>query len=77
MTTIGEYLQTKYQTERPGSMLACEARCFGIGWPLPSGWFEWFRHVEITERRNNRLAEGESGLINGLAPGLLRRTKWS
>ena len=42
-------------------MLACEARCFGIGWPLPSGWFEWFRHVEITERQTKAL---ERALVN-------------
>lgn len=55
---IYEYLCTKYQTTKPTTMLGCEARAFGIGWPLPSGWLDKFGDVEITQILQEKLLHG-------------------
>lgn len=52
---IGEYLQAKYNVQQPSSMLACEARVFGIGWPLKAGWWDRVNSFEITTHMQKSL----------------------
>lgn len=54
---IKEYLQAKYGVSKPTTMLSCEARAFGIPYPLPNKWLVKFGDIEITIDVAKRLRE--------------------
>ena len=43
-----EYLQRKYESDRPMSLLNAEAKIFGIPTPLEAGWLQRHADTEIT-----------------------------
>ena len=45
---IRDYLSAKYGVRKATTMLYCEAKSFGIPYPLPSGWLEKYGGIEIT-----------------------------
>ncbi len=51
---ITEYLNAKYKCWAT-TMLSCEAKAFGIPYPLPSGWLLKYGDIEITHDTANRL----------------------
>lgn len=50
-----DYLQAKYGNGTPNTMLACEARVFGVPYPLQSGWLQRYGDTEITPDVAKRL----------------------
>ena len=54
---VMDYLEAKYRCIRPTTMLAVEARAFGIPYPLPSGWIEAYAQAEITPDIARRLRD--------------------
>jgi len=46
--TLNDYLQAKYGVDKPTTMLGCEARAFGVPYPLRNGWLQQHGHVVIT-----------------------------
>lgn len=58
MTTIIEYLQRKYGTDKPTAMLKTEAKAFGMPYPLKAGWLVDFGGMEITPGMMHRLRTG-------------------
>ena len=46
--TLNDYLQAKYGVDRPTTMLGCEARAFGVPYPLRNGWLQQHGHVVIS-----------------------------
>lgn len=53
---VREYLQSKYKVDAPSTMMACEARIFGIPYPLQTGWMAAYGGIEITPQMISRLA---------------------
>lgn len=67
-----DYLQAKYGAGTPTTMLACEAKVFGIPYPLRGGWLRAHGQLEITPDVALRLADalkrnGGASAIAGLA----------
>lgn len=54
---VREYLQQKYSVATPTTMMASEARIFGIPYPLQTGWLAAHGDIEITAPMLTRLAE--------------------
>lgn len=52
---IKEYLNAKYGVTRATTLLACEARAFGIAYPPKNGWLQKFGDIEITSDMAQRL----------------------
>lgn len=52
---VTEYLCKKYSVETPKTMLACEARVFGIPYPLKAGWLGCCGSLQITGKLKDRL----------------------
>lgn len=52
---IREYLEKKYGRDTSLGLLACEAKVFGIHYPLQSGWLADFGDQEITRRQRDVL----------------------
>lgn len=50
-----QYLQKKYNTDKPTSIMACEARVFSIPYPLRPNWLATFGHIEITDDLQEQL----------------------
>jgi 5-methylcytosine-specific restriction endonuclease McrA len=48
---IKEYLDAKYGAGAT-TMLYCEAKAFGIPWPLPSGWIQKYGSDEISSNQS-------------------------
>jgi hypothetical protein len=53
---INEYLNAKYGIKAT-TMLLCEAKAFGIPYPLPKGWMQTYGGIEITADTANRLTK--------------------
>lgn len=51
-----DYLQAKYGAGTPTTMLACEAKVFGIPYPLQHGWLRTHGQIEVTPDVAQRLA---------------------
>ena len=45
---VKDYLQAKYGSGSTTTMLACEAKAFGIPYPLPTGWLRIYGELELT-----------------------------
>lgn len=69
--TIYEYLSEKYGVRVPTTLLGCEARVFGIPYPLRSGWLLEHGHREITPEMVARLKVRLQIKGNGSAPRAL------
>lgn len=54
---INEYLEAKYCMYKATTMLACEARVFGIPYPLKNGWRHKYGKTEITKEVAEKLRE--------------------
>jgi hypothetical protein len=54
---INEYLEAKYCMYKPTTMLACEARVFGIPYPLKNGWRHKYGNIEISKEVAIKLRE--------------------
>ena len=52
---IREYLCAKYETDWPSTMLALEARTFGIPYPLREGWLQVYGERIITASMREQL----------------------
>lgn len=52
---IRQYLRSKYKVTIPTTMTKCEARAFGIPYPLRSGWLELFGDMEITDLMTQKM----------------------
>lgn len=55
---IKDYLSAKYEKKKPTTMLSCEARAFGIPYPLRMGWLTTYGDIEITSDMATRLRKG-------------------
>lgn len=55
---IRNYLEAKYGKKNPTTMLLCEARAFGIPYPLRAGWLATYGDIEITSDMAGRLRKG-------------------
>jgi hypothetical protein len=67
---IKQYLNAKY-SGKATTMLSCEAKAFGIPYPLPTGWLFKYGDIEITNDTANRLKNylqksNKSTAIDGL-----------
>lgn len=51
-----DYLQAKYGAGKPTTMLAVEAKVFGVPYPLQSGWLQRYGQIEVTPDLAKRLA---------------------
>ena len=54
---VVEYLKEKYKVDTPTTLLAVEARIFGIPYPLQTGWLKKYGDTQITESMRNKLTE--------------------
>lgn len=52
---VHQYLTEKYDMPMPTTMLACEARAFGIPYPLKSGWLLAYGSREIDAAMRSKL----------------------
>lgn len=52
---VREYLCAKYETDWPSTMLALEARTFGIPYPLREGWLQTYGNRVITKNMRDQL----------------------
>lgn len=52
-----DYLQAKYGAGKPTTMLATEAKVFGVPYPLQGGWLQRHGDIEVTPDLALRLAE--------------------
>jgi 5-methylcytosine-specific restriction endonuclease McrA len=55
-----EYLQKKYQVDKPTTMMACEGRAFGVPYPLQSGWLAQWGAIEMTPEIREKLIKSLS-----------------
>lgn len=55
---IKDYLCAKYEKKKPTTMLSCEARAFGIPYPLQTAWLSIYGDIEITSDMATRLKKG-------------------
>jgi hypothetical protein len=58
-----EYLTAKYAPGRL-AILSCEARAFGIPYPLRAGWVQRFGNIEITPEIEEKLRAALAGKLN-------------
>lgn len=65
--TLNDYLQAKYGACKPTTMLACEAKVFGVPYPLTGGWLQRHGSAVITPDVAKRLAGELKRSRNGLA----------
>lgn len=68
---IKEYLNAKYGVKKATTLLACEARAFGIPYPPKNGWLQKFGEIEITADMAARLRKalevsGKASAASGL-----------
>jgi 5-methylcytosine-specific restriction endonuclease McrA len=75
---VVDYLQAKYGAGSTTTMLACEARAFGIPYPLPTGWLRIYGQLEITPDVALRLADalGKSNKASAQDGLRVLRTAW-
>lgn len=73
-----DYLQAKYGAGTPTTMLACEAKVFGIPYPLRNGWLKAHGCIEITPDVARRLAEAlkRNGSESAMAGLNILRSAW-
>lgn len=68
---IRNYLEAKYGVRNATTMLHCEAKEFGIPYPLTSGWLSRYGDIEITSDMAERLRKaleknGSESALKGL-----------
>jgi hypothetical protein len=60
---LKDYLSSKYKVSKPTIMLSCEARAFGIPYPLESGWLAKYGDREFTPDIAKTLTKSLTRLI--------------
>lgn len=68
---VKDYLQAKYGMSTPTTMMAVEAKVFGIPYPLESGWLRRYGDAEVCGQTAKKLrcaltSNGSASALNGL-----------